>query len=116
MIPKINIKDKVAEIAGKSWHPVEVARVNDQVVRMALCKGEYHWHKHSAEDELFYVLQGELTIQMREPHRDIILHKGEMAVIPKNVEHCPKSAVDTYVLMFEPVALKSKGDQKRTDK
>lgn len=88
-----------------------MARVNDQVVRMALCKGEYHWHKHTNEDELFYVLRGELTIQLREPNSDIILHEGELTVTPKGTEHCPKSFVDTYVLMFEPHTLKSKGDE-----
>jgi len=111
MIPKIKLEDKISEIAGKSWYPIEVARVNDQVVRLALCKGEYHWHKHTNEDELFYVLRGELTIQLREPNSDIILHEGELTVTPKGTEHCPKSFVDTYVLMFEPHTLKSRGDK-----
>lgn len=107
MIPKIALQDKIDEIAGRSWYPIDVVRVNDQIVRMALCKGEYHWHRHG-EDELFYVTEGELTIQMK--NENIILRKGEMAVIPKGIEHCPKSSVDTYILMFEPLALQSKGD------
>ncbi|HID72353.1 TPA: hypothetical protein EYP38_00295 [Candidatus Micrarchaeota archaeon] len=64
IIPVVKLEEK---IAGRPWHPVEVARVNDPVVRMALCRGEYHWHSHSGEDELFYVLKGNLTIQMKEP-------------------------------------------------
>jgi mannose-6-phosphate isomerase-like protein (cupin superfamily) len=109
-IPTINIEEKIQEVAGRPWYPIEVARVNDQVVRMALCKGEYHWHKHTNEDELFYVLKGQLTIQMKEPYSDITLIEGELAVIPKGVEHCPKSSVDTYILMFEPYELQSRGD------
>ena len=110
MISKIILDEKIDEIGGKSWYPVEVATVNDQVVRMAMCRGEYHWHKHTNEDELFFVLKGELTIQMKPPYSNITLNEKELAVIPKNVEHCPKSTGDTYVLMFEPRVLRSRGD------
>ena len=109
MIPIINLEDKIKEIGGKSWSPVEVARINDQVVRMALLEGEYHWHKHKNEDELFYVIKGEIIIQLK-GQADITLSKGQMAVVPKGVVHCPKSLESSYVLMFEPFVLKSKGD------
>jgi len=109
MLPKISLKDKIKEINGRPWYPVEVARVNDQVIRIALYNGEYHWHKHDNEDELFYVLQGQITIQMKD-YPDLILNEGEIAVVPEGVEHCPKSDVESYVLMFEPYELKSKGD------
>ena len=108
MIQKIKLEDKIKEI-DKPWTPVEVAKVNDQVVRMGLIDGEYHWHKHTNEDELFYVLKGSIIIQLKD-QPDIALHEGEMAVIPKGVEHCPKSLEPSYVLMFEPLALKSRGD------
>lgn len=108
MISTINLKDKIKEI-DKSWSPIEVARVNDQVVRMALFKGEFHWHKHTDEDELFYVYRGSIIIQLKDqPY--IALHEGEMAVIPKGVEHCPKSVGSSYVLMFEPYVLQTRGD------
>jgi len=95
MIPKIDLKEKIKEINGSPWHPVEVARVNDQVIRIALYKGEYHWHKHDNEDEFFYVLQGQITIQFKnKPH--LTLNEGEIAVVPKAVEHCPKSDVESY--------------------
>ncbi len=109
MIPKIILEEKITEITDKLWSPIEVARVNDQVVRLALCRGEYHWHHHANEDELFYVLRGELTIQLKDDP-DLTLREGELAVIPKGVEHCPKSVRDTYILMFEPYALQSRGD------
>lgn len=109
MIPKIFLEEKITEIADRPWDPIEVARVNDQVVRMAFCRGKYHWHQHTKEDELFYVLRGELTIQLKEDP-DLLLREGELAVIPKGVTHCPKSVGDTYILMFEPYVLQSRGD------
>ncbi|MEE9324398.1 MAG: cupin domain-containing protein [Dehalococcoidia bacterium] len=109
MIPIINLENKIEEIKGKPWHPIDVARVNDQVVRMALVKGEYHWHKHTNEDELFYVLKGSMVVQMKD-QPDITLREGEIAVIPRGVEHCPKSSEDTYVVMFEAYSLQSRGD------
>jgi quercetin dioxygenase-like cupin family protein len=108
MISKINLEDRVKEI-DKPWSPIEVARVNDQVVRMALLKGEFHWHKHTGEDELFYVYKGSIIIQLKD-QPDIALHEGEMAVIPKGVEHCPKSVDPSYVLLFEPYVLQTRGD------
>ena len=75
MVSKIILEEKIEEIAGRPWYPIDVARVNDLVVPLA-------------------------------PHSDITLHQGELAVIPKGVEHCPKSLGDTYILMFEPYVLK----------
>lgn len=115
MIPIINLEDKIKQI-DKPWSPIEVARVNDQVVRMSLLEGEYHWHKHTDEDELFYVYKGSIVIQLKD-QPDIALDvltgsrgKGEMAVIPKGVKHLPRSAEPSYVLLFEPYALKTRGD------
>jgi len=110
LISKLILDEKMEEIGGKPWNPVEVASVNDQVIRIAMCRGEYHWHKHTNEDEFFFVLRGELTIQLKLPHSNITLYENELAVIPKNVEHCPKSTGDTYILMFEPRVLISQGD------
>jgi len=108
MIPIINLQEQVNAIE-KPWSPLDVARVDYQVVRVAKIQGEYHWHKHTNEDELFYVLKGSIAIQVKD-QPDIVLHDGEMAVIPKGVEHCPKSEGPSYILMFEPAALVSKGD------
>ena len=96
------------ESIKKPWTPVDVAKVNDQVVRIALFKGEYHWHAHK-EDELFYVLKGAITIQIRNG-KEIKLTEGEIATVPRGIEHCPKSEKGAYVLMFEPSVLKSRGD------
>jgi len=110
VISKLILGEKIEEIGSTPWNPVEVASINDQVIRMAICRGEYHWHKHTNEDELFFVLKGELTIQLKPPYSNITLNENELVVIPKNVEHCPKSRGDTYILMFEPRVLRSQGD------
>jgi len=108
MIPTINLSDKI-KLISKPWSPIEVAKLNDQVVRIALYDGEYPWHKHVNEDELFYVCKGSIVIQVKD-HPNITLHEGEMAVMPRGVEHSPRSLEPSYVLMFEPETLKSKGD------
>ncbi len=108
MIPKIDLKDKIKEL-HKPWSPIEILRVNDQVVRFALYDGEYPWHRHANEDELFYVYRGSIVIRVR-GHPSMTLREGEMAVMPKGVEHSPRSLEPSYVLMFEPQALKSQGD------
>jgi len=104
----INLQERAKGIE-KPWSPLEIARVNDQVVRLAKVQGEYHWHKHRNEDELFFVLQGSMVIQLRD-QPDLTLAEGEMAVVPKGVEHCPRSEGASYILMFEPQALESRGD------
>ncbi len=109
MISVISLKDKIKEIGGKPWSPIDVARVNDQVVRLSLLEGEFHWHKHTNEDELFYVVKGKIVIQLKD-QPDITLSEGQMAVIPKGVEHCPRSLEPSYVLLFEPYVLKTRGD------
>ncbi len=108
MIRTISIKDRIKELS-KPWSPIEVSRVNDQVVRLALFHGEYPWHKHVNEDELFYVYRGHITIRVR-GHEDVRLRDGEITMIPKGIEHSPRSPEPSIVLMFEPQALKSRGD------
>ena len=109
MISVINLRDRMEEISGKHCAPIDVAHLNDQVVRMSYIDGEFHWHKHNSQDELFYILKGKIKIKLKD-QSDIILSEGEMSVIPKGVEHCPVSMEPSYVLLFEPKNLKSKGD------
>lgn len=109
MVSTVDLKVKMEQILGKHCSPIEVARVNDQVIRLSYIDGEFHWHKHTNQDELFYILKGKLIIQLRN-QPDITLSKGQMAVIPKGVEHCPKSIEPSYVLLFEPIKLQTHGD------
>ena len=107
-IGKVDIETKCEEI-DEPWSPIDLATVNDQVVRMTLFHGKYHWHMHKGEDELFYVYRGEVTIRIR-GSPDVVLGAGEMAVVPMDVEHRPESVGPSYVLMFEPLRLRSQGD------
>lgn len=101
----INIDERLKEVK-KPWSPIEIVRFNNQVVRLAKFRGEYHWHSHANEDELFFVYRGTITIQMR-GRDDLVLQEGEMGMVPKGIEHCPKSEDDSYVLMIEPAELNS---------
>lgn len=101
--------DKLALKTSEPWSPVDVAYVNDQVIRMAVFHGIYHWHRHVEEDELFYVVEGSITINVR-GGEDVRLNKGQLCVVPRNVEHCPRSDEPSVVLLFEPRDLKSRGD------
>ena len=103
---KIDLEEKM-RVIKKPWAPIDVARVNDQVVRMALFKGRYKWHSHK-DDELFYVIKGRIKILIR-GGKDINLSKSEITTVPKGVEHCTESAKGAFVLMFESLRLQSRG-------
>jgi len=104
----ININQKRFDIK-KPWTPVDVVKLNNQVVRLALFEGEYPFHKHEEEDELFYVVKGSFILQ-RKGHPDLLMNEGDMFVVEKGIEHRPNSPMKSYVLMFEPMSIKRKGD------
>jgi quercetin dioxygenase-like cupin family protein len=83
--------------------------VNDFAVRLGLFFGEYDWHKHTSEDELFYVYKGKITLEI-ESQPSLSLSEGQLAMVPRGVKHRPVAPQPAYVLMLEPYLLKSKGD------
>lgn len=91
------------------WSPRVVGELNGQLVKFVRLKGEFQWHAHQNEDEMFWVLEGELTIRLR--HRDIVLGAGEFFIIPRGVEHMPVCAQECRIMLFEPAATKQYGDQ-----
>ena len=97
-LKKFNLNE-IAEQFTQAWSPKEVGTVNDFVLYAAKFEGEYHWHKHDEEDELFLIFKGKIKMQTRDG--DIILEQGEGIKIPKGVEHCPVSIEPSIVLMFE---------------
>ena len=109
MIKIENINNLMNKISGKHCKPIDVTLVNDQVLRMSYIDGKFHWHKHTEFDELFYLIKGKLIIQLKN-QPNIKLSAGEMTVIQKGIEHCPKSIEPSFVLLFEPISLKTKGD------
>ena len=104
---KININEKFS-LFDEQWTPKVIAQANGQLVKIAKGTGELVWHKHDNEDELFIVFKGQLTLQLKSG--DIVLNPGEMYVVPKGVEHCPKALADTHFLMIEPASTAHTGE------
>ncbi len=96
----INIKEKFTKFS-KNWHPHQVAVVDDMQVILAKLKGEFVWHSHDNEDELFQVVKGTLYMQFRD--RTEVVNTGEFIVVPKGIEHNPttKNDEEVHVLLFE---------------
>ncbi len=95
----VNLRDKLARFT-EHWSPKIVGEVNDTYVKLVKFRGEFVWHHHAAEDELFLVISGRLVIRLRD--RDLRLEPGEFVIIPKGVEHCPVAEDEVEVLLLEP--------------
>jgi mannose-6-phosphate isomerase-like protein (cupin superfamily) len=102
-----NLREKLALFDGH-WQPKIVAQVNDYDVRIVKVKGEFVWHKHDDTDDFFLVLKGHLTIQLRD--RDVELGEGELYVVPRGVEHCPRAEEEASILLIEPTGTANTGD------
>ncbi|GLC24213.1 cupin domain-containing protein [Roseisolibacter agri] len=90
------------------WSPHVVARVNDSYVKVAKLQGEFVWHAHADEDELFLVMRGQLVIQLEDG--EVVLGPGQSVVVPRGVRHNPMAAEECWVVLVEPVATKHTGD------
>ncbi len=95
---KINLAEKFSLFADH-WSPKIVGELNDSYVKVVKLKGEFVWHHHEKEDELFLVVKGQLLIRLRD--RDLWLQEGEFVIIPKGVEHLPVAEEDAHVLLLE---------------
>lgn len=107
MNDKVNLAEKL-RLFDEYWQPKIVARVNDHDVRVVKVKGDFVWHKHDDTDDFFLVLSGRLTIQLRD--RDVELAEGELFVVPRGVEHCPRADEEAAVLLIEPAGTVNTGD------
>jgi mannose-6-phosphate isomerase-like protein (cupin superfamily) len=96
---KVNLAEKFSQFDGY-WSPKLVGELNGQQVKLAKLKGEFVWHHHQAEDELFLVLKGRLSINL--PNQCVTLEEGEFFIVPSGVEHQPVAEQEVHVLMFEP--------------
>ena len=85
-----------------------VGELNNQAVKIAKLKGEFIWHHHENEDEMFFVVKGELTIKLKD--QDINLKENEFFIIPKGVEHKPVAKNEVWVMMFEPIGTINTGN------
>ena len=104
---KINIKDKFG-LFDEHWSPKVVGQVNDCEVKLAKLMGEFEWHSHPEEDEMFLVVKGRLRIKLRES--DIELEEGEFLVVPRGVEHLPVAEDEVWVMLVEPKGTLNTGD------
>ena len=107
MDDRINLAEKLALLPG-SYQPGLIGYVNDYKLLVVKVDGEFVWHKHDETDDFFLVLSGRLTIQLRD--RNVVLGPGELFVVPKGVEHCPKADDETHVLLIEPRDTVNTGD------
>jgi mannose-6-phosphate isomerase-like protein (cupin superfamily) len=107
MVTKINLAEKFDRFTDQ-WSPKIVADLNDSHVKLAKVQGEFVWHQHAEEDELFIVIRGELTIELRDGQ--MTLGPGEMVVIPRGVEHRPVAKEEVYLMLIEPKATRHTGD------
>jgi mannose-6-phosphate isomerase-like protein (cupin superfamily) len=107
-INKINLQEKLDSF-NEHWSPKIISELNGQHVKVAKLKGEFIWHKHEKEDELFMVLAGSLVIEFRD--KVVNLKEGEIITIPKGVEHRPIATEEVAVMLFEPVSTLNTGDQ-----
>jgi mannose-6-phosphate isomerase-like protein (cupin superfamily) len=103
----INLAGKLRRF-HEHWSPRIVAQLNDYDVQLVKVQGEFVWHKHDDTDDFFLVLEGRLTIQLREG--DVELGPGDLYVVPRGVEHCPKADEEAHVLLIEPAGTPNTGD------
>lgn len=104
---KVNLSEKF-KLFNQYWNPKIVGELNDSYIKLAKFKGEFNWHKHDDEDELFLVIKGALLIKFRD--RDIQLKEGEFLIIPKGVEHLPVAEAEVHVMLMEPKTTLNTGD------
>ena len=104
---KINISQKLAQF-NDHWNPRIIGELNKQHVKLAKIKGEFIWHKHDDEDEMFLVLKGTLKIEFRD--RTETIQENEIIIVPKGVEHKPIAEEEVSIMLFEPVTTINTGD------
>ena len=106
---KVNLAEKFRAFSDY-WSPKIAGELNGQYVKLVKLKGEFIWHQHEAEDELFWVVKGRLCLKLRD--REVWLNEGEFFIVPKGVEHKPVAEEEVHVALFEPASTLNTGDQR----
>jgi mannose-6-phosphate isomerase-like protein (cupin superfamily) len=106
-VEKVNIAKKFT-LFNEYWTPYIVGELNDAYVKVDKLKGQFVWHKHDSEDELFLVTKGKLVIKLRD--KDISLDEGEFVIIPKGIEHMPVADQEAHVVLIEPKSTLNTGN------
>jgi len=108
MVDVVSIAEKFS-LFQEHWQPRIIGELNGQHVKLARLKGEFVWHQHEEEDELFLVIKGQLKMKLE--NRELILNEGEMCIIPRGVLHLPVADEEVQVLLFEPKATVNTGTE-----
>ena len=103
----INIQEKF-DLFQDQWSPKVIGELNGQQILLAKIQGEFVFHKHDDEDELFMVMKGQLKLELRD--RTVVVNPGEFFTVPRGVEHKPVAKEETHLLLFEPLSTKHTGD------
>lgn len=104
---KVNLREKFDRF-DELWSPKLVGQVNDVQVKVAKLHGDFPWHVHEGEDELFLVVKGRLRLQFR--HGEVMLEEGEFLIVPRGVEHRPVADAEAHVLLVEPASTLNTGN------
>ena len=107
VIEKVSLADKFSRFSGH-WSPKIAGEVNDAVVKLVKFQGDFVWHHHEREDELFLVVRGSFTLKLR--GRELLVNAGEFVIVPHGVEHCPSAAEECWVLLLEPKTTRNTGN------
>ena len=107
MIDKINLAEKFSRIK-EYWKPYIAGELNGQLVKLDKMKGEFVWHHHENEDEMFLVVKGRFRIDFRD--KTVSLEEGEFIVVPRGVEHKPVAEEEAWILLFEPASTLNTGN------
>jgi mannose-6-phosphate isomerase-like protein (cupin superfamily) len=107
MLEKVSLSEKFG-LFDEHWSPKIAGEVNDSYVKLVKFQGDFVWHKHDEEDEMFLVVKGSITILLRDG--EVRLGEGEFVVIPRGVEHMPVAEEEAHVLLFEPKTVLNTGD------
>ncbi len=104
---KVNLADKFATFTDH-FSPKIVGEVNDTAVKLVKFQGEFVWHHHELEDEMFFVVQGSFEMQFRD--KTVHLEPGEFLIVPRGVEHCPKATDEVWIMLIEPKTVLNTGN------
>ena len=106
---KVNLEQKLS-LFSEHWSPKIVGELNGQHVKLAKFKGEFVWHKHDHEDELFFVIKGNFKMEYRD--RTVVVNENEFLIVPRGVEHRPVADEEVSIMLFEPASTLNTGDAK----
>lgn len=104
---KVNLNQKF-QLFSEHWSPKIVGELNGQHVKLAKLKGEFVWHKHEHEDELFFVVKGSLNMEYRD--KTVVVNENEFLIVPRGIEHKPVANEEVWVMLFEPTTTLNTGD------